>query len=184
MLGYIGNASAPLPAALAAEEARRLLHRPRGDRERAGAFLFRGRAPDAVRRPSCSPRTRHGEWRRTSPGCRSCCAERTTAPRPQNRPQARSRPRAAFGCGNGRTIAHHVFDQSTLAPGAFCRSSGADRKISRSMPAARCFPPPWSVDESDACFIVCDANGQALACVYSTMRFEANPTITTEEWHG
>jgi hypothetical protein len=30
------------------------------------------------------------------------------------------------------------------------------------MPAARCFPPPWSVDESDACFIVCDANGQAL----------------------
>jgi hypothetical protein len=34
------------------------------------------------------------------------------------------------------------------------------------MPAARCFPPPWSVDESDACFIVCDANGRALACVY------------------
>jgi hypothetical protein len=28
------------------------------------------------------------------------------------------------------------------------------------------FPPPWSVEETDACFIVCDANGQALAYVY------------------
>jgi hypothetical protein len=25
--------------------------------------------------------------------------------------------------------------------------------------------PPWSVEEIDACFIVRDANGQALACV-------------------
>jgi hypothetical protein len=36
------------------------------------------------------------------------------------------------------------------------------------MPAARRFPPPWSVDETDPeldrrCFIVRDANGQALA---------------------
>jgi hypothetical protein len=29
--------------------------------------------------------------------------------------------------------------------------------------AERRFPPPWSVDETDACFIVRDANGQALA---------------------
>ena len=28
------------------------------------------------------------------------------------------------------------------------------------------FPPPWSADETDACFIVPDANGQALAYVY------------------
>jgi hypothetical protein len=28
---------------------------------------------------------------------------------------------------------------------------------------ARRFPPPWSVDEQQACFIVRDANGQALA---------------------
>ena len=28
------------------------------------------------------------------------------------------------------------------------------------------FPPPWSVEETDACFIVRDANGQALAYVY------------------
>ena len=29
----------------------------------------------------------------------------------------------------------------------------------------RRFPPPWSVEEMDACFIVCDY-GQVLACVY------------------
>jgi hypothetical protein len=32
------------------------------------------------------------------------------------------------------------------------------------MPERR-FPPPWSVEKTDA-FIVCDANGQALAYVY------------------
>jgi hypothetical protein len=40
----------------------------------------------------------------------------------------------------------------------------------------RRFPPPWSVDEADSkldrwCFIVRDANGQALAYVY----FEEEP---------
>jgi hypothetical protein len=34
------------------------------------------------------------------------------------------------------------------------------------MPPARRFPPPWSVEETDACYIVRDANGRALACVY------------------
>ena len=38
------------------------------------------------------------------------------------------------------------------------------------MPARR-FPPPWSVEETDACFIVRDANGQALTYVY----FEEEP---------
>ena len=33
------------------------------------------------------------------------------------------------------------------------------------------FPAPWSVDEQEACFIVRDANGQALAYVY----FEEEP---------
>jgi hypothetical protein len=32
------------------------------------------------------------------------------------------------------------------------------------MPRRR-FPPPWTVDETDACFIVRDHNGQALAGV-------------------
>jgi hypothetical protein len=32
--------------------------------------------------------------------------------------------------------------------------------------AARRFPPPWSVEETPACFIVRDGAGQALAYVY------------------
>jgi hypothetical protein len=43
------------------------------------------------------------------------------------------------------------------------------------MPAAqfheRRFQPPWSVEELDACFVVRDRDGQALACVY----FEQEP---------
>jgi hypothetical protein len=34
------------------------------------------------------------------------------------------------------------------------------------MPPPRRFPPPWSVEETHACFTVRDANGQALAYVY------------------
>ena len=30
----------------------------------------------------------------------------------------------------------------------------------------RRFPPPWSVEEEEACFIVRDHNGQALTYVY------------------
>jgi hypothetical protein len=33
------------------------------------------------------------------------------------------------------------------------------------MPARR-FPPPWSVDELDACFVVRDHRGQGLAYIY------------------
>jgi hypothetical protein len=40
------------------------------------------------------------------------------------------------------------------------------------MPTERRFPPPWSVEElNDACFVVRDHNGQALAYVY----FEEEP---------
>ncbi len=35
----------------------------------------------------------------------------------------------------------------------------------------RCFPPPWSVEEREACFIVKDHAGQKLAYVY----FENGP---------
>ncbi len=35
----------------------------------------------------------------------------------------------------------------------------------------RRFPPPWSVEELDACFVVRDSNGQQLAYVY----FEDEP---------
>ena len=33
-------------------------------------------------------------------------------------------------------------------------------------PKPRRFPPPWIAEETDACFIVRDASGQALAYVY------------------
>ena len=39
------------------------------------------------------------------------------------------------------------------------------------MPSPRRFPPPWSVEEQDACFVVRDSGGQALAYVY----FEDEP---------
>jgi hypothetical protein len=39
------------------------------------------------------------------------------------------------------------------------------------MPAPRRFPPPWSVDELEACFVVKDGSGQKLSCVY----FEEEP---------
>jgi hypothetical protein len=36
---------------------------------------------------------------------------------------------------------------------------------------ARRFPPPWSIDELEACFVVIDSAGQTLAYVY----FEEEP---------
>ena len=39
------------------------------------------------------------------------------------------------------------------------------------MPSVRRFPPPWTTEETDACFIVRDANGQGLAYVH----FEDEP---------
>ena len=39
------------------------------------------------------------------------------------------------------------------------------------MPSPRRFPPPWTAEETEACFIVRDANGRALAYVY----FEEEP---------
>jgi hypothetical protein len=33
-------------------------------------------------------------------------------------------------------------------------------------PTTRRFPPPWAAEETDACFIIRDANRQALAYVY------------------
>jgi hypothetical protein len=37
--------------------------------------------------------------------------------------------------------------------------------------SGRRFPPPWSIEEQDACFVVRDHNGQQLAYVY----FEDEP---------
>ena len=51
----------------------------------------------------------------------------------------------------------------------------------------RRFPPPWSVDEQEVCFIVRD-DGQALAYVYfeDTSRDRNRPTMAREaeeEWN-
>ena len=41
----------------------------------------------------------------------------------------------------------------------------------RAMPSPRRFPPPWSIEETDACFIIRDSNRQAAAYLY----FEDEP---------
>jgi hypothetical protein len=54
------------------------------------------------------------------------------------------------------------------------------------MPERRRFPPPWSIEESAACFIVRDGNRQALAYVYyeteAGRRSSAN-LLTRDEAH-
>jgi hypothetical protein len=39
------------------------------------------------------------------------------------------------------------------------------------VPSSRSFPPPWTIEELDACFVVIDGAGQKLAYVY----FEEEP---------
>ena len=45
------------------------------------------------------------------------------------------------------------------------------------MPPLRRFPPPWTVEETDACFIVRDRAGQTLAYVH----FEDEPGATISD---
>jgi hypothetical protein len=54
------------------------------------------------------------------------------------------------------------------ARGILERTGDAISRLKSSMPR---FPSPWSVEEIDACFIIRDHNGQALAYVY----FEDEP---------
>jgi hypothetical protein len=48
-------------------------------------------------------------------------------------------------------------------------------------PEARRFPSPWIAEETDACFIVRDHNGYALAYVYSEERGGAVAALAKEE---
>jgi hypothetical protein len=52
----------------------------------------------------------------------------------------------------------------------FCFGGGGDILLCL-MSDTRRFPPPWSVEEQEACFVVRDHNGQQLAYVY----FENEP---------
>ena len=49
----------------------------------------------------------------------------------------------------------------------------------------RQFPPPWSVEELDSCFVVKDANGQTLAYMYfekePLRRFRRRELLTRDE---
>jgi hypothetical protein len=52
------------------------------------------------------------------------------------------------------------------------------------MPQRR-FPPPWSVEELDSCFVVKDLNGQALVYMYfetePRRRFRRDELLTRDE---
>jgi len=67
----------------------------------------------------------------------------------------------------GRRAFKTAHGESATSPPSSAQSRGA---IFVTMPARR-FPPPWSVEEQDACFVVRDQNGQQLAYVY----FENEP---------
>jgi hypothetical protein len=58
----------------------------------------------------------------------------------------------------------HLRSASHLWPCAACNRRSAIVRCDK--PEPRRFPPPWIAEETDACFIVRDANGQALAYVY------------------
>jgi hypothetical protein len=52
------------------------------------------------------------------------------------------------------------------------------------MPEQRRFPPPWSVDELEECFVVHDSNGQALGYFYfddDPYRRPVNKRLTNDE---
>jgi hypothetical protein len=53
------------------------------------------------------------------------------------------------------------------------------------MAEPRNFPPPWSVEELDSCFVVKDANGQALAYMYfekaPLRRYRRSELLTRDE---
>ena len=68
-------------------------------------------------------------------------------------------------------LAVQVGPIGTLAEGEESGGAGGPARSRRGLeplvaPEHRRFPPPWSVEERRACFIINDANWQALAYVY------------------
>jgi hypothetical protein len=64
-------------------------------------------------------------------------------------------------------LAFRAGDLGLPTPAGVSLISGSDDH----KPEARRFPPPWIAEETDACFIIRDANRYALAYVY----FEEEP---------
>jgi hypothetical protein len=62
-------------------------------------------------------------------------------------------------------------DQKTYPCCNFLQAAFLWLRAVADFPPARRFPPPWSVEELDACFVVTDSAGQKLAYVY----FEDEP---------
>jgi hypothetical protein len=75
-----------------------------------------------------------------------------------------------LGCGNHRSRAARL---------------SLSNFVLRSAIPERLFPPPWSVEELDSCFVVKDANGQALAYMYfeeePLRRFRRRELLTRDE---
>jgi hypothetical protein len=57
----------------------------------------------------------------------------------------------------------------------------AEPRTNGVMSPARHFPPPWTVEEQDACFCVRDRNGQQLAYVYFDDPRAAAKPLTRDE---
>ena len=53
-----------------------------------------------------------------------------------------------------------------MATGLPTNECALDLSAQHSALSARRFPPPWSVEELEACFIVLDASGQKLGYFY------------------
>ena len=72
----------------------------------------------------------------------------------------------------------------------FATATGAATCLSHPCPPRTGFPPPWSVEETDACFIVRDANGLALALLLllgrakATILFASVSTMTARDLYG
>ena len=78
---------------------------------------------------------------------------------------ALSQPAQERSCGRARSNFHSCW-QNVKSAGRAGPPAGPPQELT-----TRRFPPPWSIDELEACFVVKDGAGQKLAYVY----FEEEP---------
>ena len=63
-------------------------------------------------------------------------------------------------------IVGNVHSALSHTPDGHIVTEGTQNTVTETVLPQRRFPPPWSVEEQPACFVVRDHNGQALAYVY------------------